>query len=71
MILLQAVNETITTATGVESLAKISSKIGIRLLIDIGAVFILVRFIYYPIYKHRDLFFTFFIFNLIIFLISF
>ncbi len=68
MTLLQVVNE---TTAGVESLTKISSKIGFRLLIDISALFILVRFIYYPIYKHRDLFFTFFIFNLIIFLISF
>ena len=68
MTLLQVVNE---TTTGVESLTKISSKIGFRLLIDISAVFILIRIIYYPIYKHRDLFFTFFIFNLVIFLISF
>lgn len=65
-ILLQAVNE-----TGIESLSKISAKIGFRLLIDLGAVFILIRLIYYRIYKHRDLFFTFFIFNLVIFLISF
>jgi hypothetical protein len=46
-------------------------KLLVRLLIDLTAVFILVRFIYYPIYKHRELFFTYFIFNIVIFLISF
>jgi hypothetical protein len=70
MILLQVVDES-AVATGVEAFTKISSKIGIRLLIDMASVFVLIRLIYYPIYKHRDLFFTFFIFNLIIFLISF
>lgn len=57
--------------SGFEELQKLSSKIFFRLLIDLIAVFILVRFIYYPIYKHRELFFTYFIFNIIIFLISF
>jgi hypothetical protein len=52
-------------------MSKISWKIGMRIAIDFVSVLILVRFIYYPIYKHRELFFTFFIFNLIIFLISF
>jgi hypothetical protein len=58
-------------AWGAEALSKVSAKIAVRLLIDITSVFVLVRFIYFPLYKHRDLFFTFFIFNLIIFLISF
>ncbi|MGZ4088051.1 MAG: DUF4956 domain-containing protein, partial [Bacteroidia bacterium] len=56
---------------GIDSLTKMTSKIGFRALIDMISVFILVRFIYFPIYKNRELFFTFFIFNLIIFLISF
>lgn len=68
--ILQVLNESVT-ANGMEAVLKISSKIGARILIDLVAVFILARFIYYPIYKHRELFFTFFIFNLIIFLISF
>jgi hypothetical protein len=67
MTLLQVVD----TATGVEALQKITTKIGMRLIIDVFAVFVLIRLIYYPIYKHRDLFFTFFIFNLVIFLISY
>lgn len=70
MTLLQAVAET-ANVQNTEALMKISSKIGWRLLIDLASVFCLIRFIYYPIYKHRDLFFTFFIFNIIIFLISF
>jgi hypothetical protein len=68
--LLQIADENVAGA-GFEAILKISSKIGMRLLIDMLSVTVLVRFIYYPIYKHRELFFTFFIFNLIIFLISF
>lgn len=68
--LLQIVDENVV-GTGFDAILKISSKISIRLLIDLLSVVVLVRFIYYPIYKHRELFFTFFIFNLIIFLISF
>ena len=70
MTILQVVDEP-SFAVGIDALTKISFKIVIRLLIDLASVFVLVRFIYYPIYKHRELFFTFFIFNLIIFLIAF
>lgn len=71
MTLWQIANDLSPVLTGYEEIQKISSKIIFRLLIDIFSVFVLIRLIYYPIYKHRDLFFTFFIFNLIIFLISF
>lgn len=71
MTLLQLATDASTVFSGYEEIQKISSKILFRLLIDIFSVFVLIRLIYYPIYKHRDLFFTFFIFNLIIFLISF
>jgi hypothetical protein len=40
-----------------------------RLGVDILAMVILVRFIYHPIYKKKDYWFTFFVFNLIIFLL--
>lgn len=70
-LLLQSVTETGMTAQGYEELTKMVNKFGWRLLIDFASVFMLIRFIYYPLYKHRELFFTFFIFNLIIFLISF
>ena len=56
---------------GVEALQKISGKFAWRLFIDFVSVFILVRLIYYRIYKSTELFFTFFIFNLVIFLIAF
>jgi hypothetical protein len=71
MSILQIAGDLATTATGYEELQKISGKIFFRLLIDLVSVFLLVRVIYYPIYKHRELFFTYFIFNLVIFLISF
>lgn len=61
----------LAAATGYEELQKISGKIFFRLLIDLASMFVLVRLIYYPIYRHRELFFTYFIFNIVIFLISF
>ena len=70
MVLLQALNEDTVAATfGV--FEKLSPKFFMRLAINFVSVFILIRFIYYPIYKNREYFFTFFIFNLIIFLITF
>ncbi len=71
MMLLQIASDAAESFSGYEEFQKISAKLLFRLLIDLCAVFILVRFIYYPIYKHRELFFTYFIFNIIIFLISF
>ncbi len=70
MLLLQALNEE-TVGTAFNLFEKLSLKFFTRLLIDFVSVFILIRFIYYPIYKNREFFFTFFIFNLIIFLITF
>ncbi len=69
--LLQIATDATTALTGFEELQKITTKIGFRFLIDLSTVFVLIRFIYYPIYKHRELFFTYFIFNIVIFLISF
>jgi hypothetical protein len=54
-----------------EGIVKISSRMGLRLLIDLATVYVLVRLIYFPIYRQREYFFMFVIFNLIIFLISF
>ncbi len=71
MMLLQVAADTTTSLSGFEEFQKMSAKLIFRLLIDLASVFVLVRFIYYPIYKHRELFFTYFIFNIIIFLISF
>ena len=71
MMLLQIAGDAATSLSGFEEFQKMSAKLIFRLLIDLTSVFILVRFIYYPIYKHRELFFTYFIFNIVIFLISF
>jgi hypothetical protein len=70
MVILQTLDEA-NAGIGLDALGKMVSKIGMRMLIDMCAVFVLVRFIYFPIYRNRELFFTFFIFNMIIFLISF
>ncbi|HTF02582.1 MAG TPA: DUF4956 domain-containing protein [Bacteroidia bacterium] len=43
----------------------------VRLLIDVLSVLILIRFIYYPVYKRRDQLFTFYMFNITIFVITF
>ena len=80
MILLQAATETlandtvtnvVASADDTAELVKIMGKFFFRFLIDVVSVFILIRLIYYRIYKHSEYFFTFFIFNIVIFLISF
>ena len=70
MELLQIVNQE-TISTSFELFEKLNVKFWTRISIDIISVFVLIRFIYFPIYKNREFFFTFFIFNLIIFLITF
>jgi hypothetical protein len=42
-----------------------------RLLVNILCLIILIRFVYYPVYGKRDYFFTFFMFNITIFIITF
>lgn len=46
-------------------------KFSARFIIDLISVFILIRFIYFKVNKHRELFFTYFVFNVIIFLMCF
>ena len=70
MLLLQAIDEE-SVGTAFTLFDKLSKKFFIRLSIDLVAVFILIRFIYYRIYKNNEFFFTFFIFNIIIFLITY
>jgi hypothetical protein len=70
MTLLQLSSEVIVNSSTAE-LLKTLSKFSFRFLIDFVSVFILIRFVYYRVYKRSDLFFTFFIFNIIIFLICF
>jgi hypothetical protein len=66
--LLQLTAETVDTT---DSFGKTSFSLLCRFLIDFLAVFVLVRGVYFHVYKRRELFFTFFIFNLVIFLICF
>ncbi len=70
MTLLQISTDAIADNSTAE-LIKILSKFSFRFLIDIVSVFILIRLVYYRVYKRSDLFFTFFIFNVVIFLICF
>jgi hypothetical protein len=69
MVLLQTLND--NGGYFVDLFDKLGQKFFIRLCIDFISVFILIRFIYYREYKNRENFFTLFIFNLIIFLITF
>ena len=50
---------------------KLGDKFFIRLLIDVIAITVLVRMVYYPIYKKKDFFFTFFLFNVVIFILTY
>ena len=70
MDLLQIANEEGLSASA-DIFDKLSKKFFIRLAIDLSSVIILIRFIYFQVYKTKDLFFTYIIFNLIIFLLSF
>ena len=49
----------------------ILNSLGLRYLLNLISVFIVFRFIYFRNYKRTDLFLTFFVFNSIIFFISF
>lgn len=68
MILLQ---ELLTDTEAFQWFDKVSFKFISRFLVDIAAVFLLIRFIYFRHYRRTDLFLTFFGFNIIIFLITY
>lgn len=69
-LILQVVEESVA-ATGIEAFIKISGKLGLRFVVDFISVLVLIRFVYFPIYKRRELFFTYFVFNIVIFMICF
>lgn len=52
------------------SLDKFTAPFFIRLLIDILSMIVLIRLIYYPVYKRKDHMFTFYMFNITIFIIA-
>lgn len=63
--------ETESIVAGLDAVYKISGKFGIRLVIDLFFVILLLKFIYIKNYKNKDLVFTFFVFNIVIFSVSF
>ena len=72
MVLLQALSDTASTTVETFSLfEKLSPKFFMRLAVNFISMLVLVRLIYFPTHKSREFFFTFFIFNLVIFLITF
>ncbi len=54
-----------------EMFDKLGTKFFWRLIIDLLSVFVIVRVIYFRIYKKKDFFFTYFLFNLVIFIITY
>src|SRR6476620_2890813 len=71
MTLLQELANEDTLGNAFNLFEKLSVKFFMRLAVDFLSVFVLIRFVYFPIYKSKEFFFTFFIFNLIIFLITY
>ncbi|REJ81169.1 MAG: DUF4956 domain-containing protein [Bacteroidetes bacterium] len=57
--------------SSIELFDKLSDKFFWRLLIDILSMVVIVRLIYFRIYKKKDYLFTFFLFNIIIFIITY
>ena len=55
----------------IELFDKLNDKFFLRLLIDVISMIVLVRLVYFPIYKKKDFFFTFFMFNIIIFILTY
>jgi hypothetical protein len=69
-MLLEIIN-TAVSQVGPDLFNKLTEKFFLRIAFDFISVFILIRVIYYPTHRKREHFFTFFMFNLIIFLITF
>ena len=59
------------TTEAFELLNRLPFKFFMRMLINFGSVLILFRLVYYPRYKNSENLFTYFIFNTIIFLITY
>lgn len=59
------------SAATLELFDKLSDKFFWRLLIDFCTMIVMVRLIYFPIHKKKEYLFTFFLFNIIIFIITY
>lgn len=55
----------------IELFDKLSEKFFFRLLIDFVSMIVLLKYIYFPNYKRKDFIFTLFLFNVIIFIITY
>jgi hypothetical protein len=66
-----AFTETLAIVPEFDMFNKLGAKFFIRLMINLAAMIILIRFIYYPVYRKRTYFFTYFMFNLVIYVITF
>ena len=71
MFLLQVANEEVVKPETFVAVKDFITRFGGRFIIDFISIYFLIRVVYFKIYKHRELFFTYFIFNLIIFLMCF
>ena len=50
---------------------KLSDKFFSRLGVDLISMFVMIRLVYYPIYKRKEYLFTYFLFNTMIFIITY
>lgn len=64
---METVNESLDAANFIASSSLLD--FGIRFLVNFISIFIVVRLIYYPAHKNKDFLFTFFLFNVINFMI--
>ena len=55
----------------IPAIEKLPASFFVRLIIDVFTVLILVRLIYFPIYHKKEFFFTFFLFNIVIFIVTY
>ncbi len=63
--------ETTSLLQSLELFDKLSDKFFYRLLIDFISALVLIRFVYFPIYKKKDYFFTFIMLNILIFIMTY
>jgi hypothetical protein len=67
----EAVNDTLDAASKAVGEFSSLAEFGIRFGLNLLVIFVIVRLIYYPNHKNKDFIFTFFLFNIINFLICF
>lgn len=70
MLLQQLINDT-DAKSAFEFFDKLGPKFFIRLLINVLSIAALIRLVYFPIYRKKDFFFTFFLFNIVIFILTY